>query len=252
MNKEALNYIYLLGGQDIEMISIKDILIKQGIKEGTGFYDRNLSWGAKLSSYSDIIDNRHTWVGIELGKDIPTPLNYIEIDHHNENSTKKASLLQIAELLDIELTREQLLIAANDSGYIPAITEMNTSTEEINEIRRKDRAAQGVNEDDEINAEKSLSYNKQIINGIILIKSLTPHFSAVLDRLYPFEQAIIYNDFSLLYTGKNRDLLIPLFSNLLKEGKAFYGGNNKGFIGTARGKLSADEINELINVILKN
>ena len=49
------------------------------------------------------------------------------------------------------------LVAANDSRYIPGMIKLGASREEIDDIRRADRAAQGVSEgDDERLAEESL------------------------------------------------------------------------------------------------
>ncbi len=52
--------------------------------------------------------------------------------------------MQIPELLNIELSRWQQLIAANDCGYIPAMLKMDASNNEIEAIRKADRKAQGV------------------------------------------------------------------------------------------------------------
>ena len=52
MNKEPLlkHYIFLLGGHDLEMQEIKNILAEKKLT----YHDHNLKWGARLSSYSSI------------------------------------------------------------------------------------------------------------------------------------------------------------------------------------------------------
>ena len=90
------------------------------------------------------------FVGVELVPDITQPENYIIIDHHNENSHKDSSLEQVVDFLnnnlslDIQMTRELQLIAANDKGYITAMLNMKATREEISNIRQRDREAQGV------------------------------------------------------------------------------------------------------------
>ena len=71
---------------------------------------------------------------------------YHRIDHHNEYCHLPSSLEQVASVLGVELNRKQRLIAANDVGYIPAMKALMATDEEIAEIRREDRRAQGVTE----------------------------------------------------------------------------------------------------------
>src|SRR3989339_778061 len=108
--------LFLLGGQDLEMLEIKKLLERENI----AYKDKNLKWGAKLSDYQNELSFSGTIYGIELEADIELPKNciYIEIDHHGKNDHEKSSLEQVAKILGIELTREQKLIAANDSRYI--------------------------------------------------------------------------------------------------------------------------------------
>jgi len=144
--REHTPFLFLLGGHDLEMAEIRRILDQYGIK----YHDRGLGWGnANLSVYADVLNNENRFVGIELKSDIDPPPNYLLIDHHNENAGKPSAIEQAAELLGIELTREQQLIAANDKGFIPAMEAIGATPEEITEIRRLDSEAQGVTEEDE-------------------------------------------------------------------------------------------------------
>ena len=111
--------IFLLGGRDLEMLEIKNILDA----EGEDNYDKELSWGAKLSDYSPILDKYSDHreiqlVGIELYNDVTNPSNYLDIDHHGDNAYKKSSLEQVAELLKLNLSPYHSFVAANDSGHI--------------------------------------------------------------------------------------------------------------------------------------
>src|SRR3972149_2622914 len=235
-------YIFLLGGCDLEMAAIKELLLKH--VDESRVKDKKLTWGAKLSDYKEYFNERSTFVGIELTEDTGPPENYIRIDHHNENADKPSSIEQIAELLQIKLNREQELIAANDKGYIPALEKYGATKEEITEIRRKDRAAQGVTEKDEKLAEESLQ-NLIKDKDITIVKSKTKHFSAITDRLYPCNSLLIYTNNELTYYGKGASGLSGHFSQLIKENKAYSGGGENGFFGIAENALKPGEIKKL-------
>lgn len=143
--QEKQQYHFLLGGYDLEMVTIKTILEQQGIP----FSDKQLKWGAKLSAYADVLNDEDHFVGIELIEDISTPKHYTLIDHHNEYAHLNSSLEQVAALLYINLDREKQLIAANDKGYIPAMEAKGAASDEITVIQERDRETQGVTEKDE-------------------------------------------------------------------------------------------------------
>jgi len=237
--------IFLLGGYDLEMKSIKKLLDRYSQK----YIDHNLSWGAKLSSYRhDITNNNYIYIAIELIEDIKSPKNYISIDHHNDMQHKKSSLEQVANMLGVKLTRKEKLIALNDSGYIPAMREYGATSDEIDEIRKKDRKAQGVSKEDEKLAIDSIA-NRKKENGILIIEALTPKFSAIVDRLYG-EDILIYNDNKLNYYGKNVEKVVNKFKDLVDQKKAYYGGGF-GFFGLSEGSFTKEEIIHFKNKILK-
>ncbi len=221
-------YHFLLGGLDLEMKEIENILIERNIK----FTNRNLNWGARLSSYSDLFNDDEIFVAIELIEDCDTPKNYIKIDHHNEFSYKKSSIEQVAELLNYKLNRYQQLVALNDRGYIPMLKCFGASKEEIREIREKDKFYQGVNEQDEILAERSI--NEMKIDKIPFVNSYGSKFSPISDKLFlmGYNEYVIYNENSLNYYGDKVNCLKRTFSEEIKSGIAYFGGNiNHGFFG---------------------
>lgn len=231
---EHTPYVFLLGGHDLEMKTIKQLLIDNGYAEPESIADLNLSWGAKLSAYQSRFNDEQTFVGIELSQDIVPPPHYINIDHHNENAGKPSSIEQIAKLLGIELIREQQLIAANDKGFIQAMETFGATPEEIADIRRRDREAQGVTEEDERLGEKSIRKFRKEKGEITLVKSLTSKFSTITDRLYPCDQLIVYTDDELNYFGKGTNRLKEAFAGLINESKAYSGGTSNGFFGLTK------------------
>jgi hypothetical protein len=234
-------FIFLIGGMDLEMATIIGILDLHGLQ----YVNKKLSWGATLSAYEAYFNDENTFVGIELTEDIKPPKHYVCIDHHNEKSHKPSSLQQIAVLLELTLNRDQLLICANDAGYIPAMEAMGASKEEIAAIRMEDRKQQGVTEEDERLAEVSIRENMIIQDELIVIKSLTSRFSAITDRLYPYRNLLIYTDDSLTYYGAHIKELVRSFSHLIKEGKAYNGGGDDGFFGISMKSLSPDTFIQL-------
>lgn len=122
---------FYLGGKDLEMIEIKNALAVAG----QVVRDTNLSWGAKASAYGQEIKMAITGghfipVLVELELDIELPENsFVVVDHHNDSAGRPASILQVLDLLGLEPTRHQLLVAADDSSYIPGMLAMEATPE---------------------------------------------------------------------------------------------------------------------------
>ncbi len=238
---DTKKYRFLLGGYDLEMVAIKQLLEANDCL----YEDRNLAWGARLSAYIGLLNNHETFVGIELVEDINPPEHYIAIDHHNLNSDKPSSIEQVAKLLGVSLNRYQQLVAANDSGYIPAMLQAGAKEDEILQIRQADRRAQGVSEDDEDLAISSIEKKLNRYGELLVIESLTPKFSAITDRLYPFEKLLIAFDNHFVYYGKGTAQLIEKYRPLIEDKKAYYGGLDKGFFGLDKKSFTTEEANRL-------
>lgn len=264
--------IFLLGGHDLEMETIRKLLESIGFSDldsfhaGNGhFADRNLRWDSSfLSKYSDILEtygNRngcHIY-GIELrpdppagksdGQHIALPANYTLIDHHDEDSDKESSLEQVFKILqahyvkDIEWRREFELVAANDSKYIPGMKAIPgekggpASDKEIADIRFRDRRAQGITPDMEEAAKKAMHENMETDNNLIVVKDVpSGAFSVVCDNLYPYGSLLIYNSDEFCFYGKRSDEILTLISGwttTVDPKRIYYGGGKDGFVGWA-------------------
>lgn len=246
-------FIFLLGGADLEMNTIRLLLNRQQCC----YHDLHLKWdNACLSAYKDYIDRSRDdrncrFVGIELQEDIVPPSGYIQIDHHNENAGKPSALEQLADLLGVPLNRYEQLVAANDRAYIPGMKALQASDTEISEIRRADRACQGVTEEQECLAEQAIKECLEVCNGLILVKALSPCFSPICDRLFPYEKLLVYTDDEWIYYGKQTDKLISLFQGEILHNKVFYGGGPNGYIGCKKKVYTIDEIKQFIGLIKK-
>lgn len=244
--------IFLLGGSDLEMTTIKNLLVNAGEQ----FETHDLRWdNAKLSSYEKTLEEHGNSpdcqiYGIELNEDIPHPDNYVRIDHHNDFANKPSSLEQVATLLGLEMDRHMQLVAANDSRYIPGMIKLGASREEIDDIRRADRAAQGVSEDDDERlAEESLKSCKGDASNLYVVKSLTSKFSTICDRMYPYRRLLIYNDDVAEFYGEGVNDLTSLFKSELDAKKMYHGGGDSGYLGTVSGAYSKEEISGIVDKI---
>lgn len=252
MDKEKI--IFLFGGHDLEMCTIKELLCEQGIR----YFDAGLRWdNAQVSAYAQVLKQYGdcpdwTIYGVELGTDISLPCNYKVIDHHNENRDKPSALEQVAEILGVTLDRYQQLVAANDKGYIKAMkcAIPNVTDAEMNDIRLKDRRAQGVTDTDERLAQMAINVNKEDCGELVIVKALSPKFSLISDLVYPYDNLLIYMDDRWCFYGKKTNRIRQLFGQETKEGYLYYGGDvAEGYVGLKEGIASKEEVQSMVNLI---
>ncbi|MBD3842714.1 MAG: hypothetical protein IE909_12690, partial [Campylobacterales bacterium] len=180
---------------------------------------------------------------IELEQDITPPSNYIEIDHHGKNDHKPSSLEQVADILGLELSRKQQLIAANDSRYIDGMKKLCATNKEIEMIRKEDRAAQGISEFDEKLGIASVENSKSHI-----IYSITSHFSATSDEAHKkYDKYVLYNYSKIVFYGYKKEKILEfLESQNISKNSFYYGGGDFGFIGIKDNILDKNQIENLI------
>ncbi len=206
-NKQNLHFF--LGGRDLEMDVIKKLLEEEGVS----YSDANLGWGnAKVSSYKEeiekVVSEGKTPVFVELAHDMNMPFNFIDIDHHNENANRPASVLQVADMLGIDRTRDMELVGANDSGYIPAMIKMGASKEEVARVRRRDRMMQGITEEQEKEAVRALNESTEVVNGVYIVRMKHSKTATVADRLFdenkPQNLLVFSDDGEINYYGDGK------------------------------------------------
>lgn len=177
------NMVFFMGGADAEMLAIADACREAGV----AIVNKHLGWGAAASAYSEeiacAISEGKTPVLVELTLDIELPANTVVVDHHNENAGKPASILQVLDLLGIEPTRYQQLVAANDCAYIPGMIALGATPEEVAAVRLADRAAQGITPEQEAEAERAIAA-ATVVNGVTIIKMAHSKTATVCDRLF--------------------------------------------------------------------
>ena len=228
--------IFLLGGRDLEMAYIKEMLGQCG---GVQVFDNGLSWdNARLSSYAAQIKefgNKDDVMiyGVELSNDIgQLPGNYRNIDHHGEKDTLPSSLEQTARILGICMDRRMRLIAENDRSYIPGMERAGATPEEIMEIRALDRRAQGVTSETEESAKQAIACGLEEKDSLKIVKDApSKTFPVISDLLYPYTSLLIYNTDELCFYGngaqRRRSKIDPY--DFSKYG--YYGGGENGYCG---------------------
>lgn len=206
--------LFFLGGYDLEMVTIRDLLEEQQAV----FHDGHLTWGAKASAYRDeiraAIDRGATPVLIELDNDLDLPTSpatdlltqhsgpptrhsllppCLLVDHHGARAgaDRPTSLHQVFSLLGLppeRWTRHFDLVAANDRGHIRAMLALRppATRDELIAIRAADRAAQGVRPEDEAAAREAVARRETVASGALTILRLTAqHTSPAADLMEP-------------------------------------------------------------------
>ena len=166
-----LVFEFFLGGYDLEMITIRDLLHDFGLK----VHDFRLGWGAKASDYRDQIESTiqrgKTPVLVELLDDIGlsnrSDVSIVIVDHHGDRAgfDSKTSLEQVFQLLrlpDDKWTRHLQLVAANDRGHVQAMHQLGATLEEMNEIRAADRRAQAITSDQELAGQRAIDSAQRV------------------------------------------------------------------------------------------
>lgn len=242
--------VFFIGGADAEMKEIVRVLTERG----ESFIDAGLGWGASVESYKDEIDaalaagDQPVLIELTGASEIA---GAIDVDHHGSRSGEPASIIQVLSLLGIEPSRKQLLIAANDSGFIPGMVAAGASAAEIAEIRALDRSAQGITPEQEAQAVEAIESRK--VDGHLTVVSLAHSKTAtVTDRLFgEYDQLIVLSgDGEVNFFGDGE-----LCSHLKEKFQGWNGGSGLGKHGESAfwgGYPDHQEVEDFILNFLKN
>ena len=240
-----MDRIFLLGGHDLEMLEIRRLLERVDVR----YADAALGWGnANLSAYTELMQAEPDgdYYGVELHEDCMPPQHYTRIDHHNDCTSRPAAILQVAALLSVEPDRRMMLVAANDARYIPGMLAMGASEDEVRAVRRADRAAQGVTEEDERLAEQSIAEGVCEVGDGLIVHALTGCFSPICDRLYPYHRLLVYTDREWTFYGEGAARLCRLLQGDVDAGRIYYGGGTDGYAGAVAGTYTPQEIEDFV------
>jgi len=262
-NKE---YVFFLGGHDLEMLVIRDLLARQGAP----YVDKGLGWGAKASAYQKEIGKavrqKRLPVLVELEDDTGLAGNEVVIvDHHGTRAgvDKPTALEQVWRLLEMphsdwqEARYEDLpypLIAANDRGHVRAMQYLGATQEQMTKVRELDRKAQGITEQQERQAQVGIERAQHRLHGRLTVVQV-PHAktATVTDRLHValggpgYENLLIVSPDETNFYGRGEAIC-----RLDKQWPGGWSGGelpDRGFWGIGRA-LVADEVAEVLKSTL--
>lgn len=183
---------FIVPANDGEAVEIRKILQAAGVDHVVTRQPWGATWAGLEPEVVQVVEGflsanpSAILYGVELGG--PARWGGLNVDHHryrdDDRSNEKSSIEQVAALLRVELTRHQLLIAANDKGWIPALKAiMGASDNEIKIVRAQDRLAQGVTPDQEAQAVADVKA-AEVRGGKWLVRCPLGSTSAITDRLY--------------------------------------------------------------------
>lgn len=255
---------FFLGGNDLEMMAIRRLLRAKGIP-ADHIHDKHLGWGAKVSDYeSEIVTlpKQAKAVLIELENDLNVESDrVIVLDHHGARAgiDKPSVLEQLWHLLEMPQDQwgkgefaDYPLIVANDKGYIPAMRRMGASDAQIADIRARDRAAQGITQQQERQAEQALREKRSEADGKLIVVDL-PHsrIAPVTDRLMldeGYRNLLIVSPEEINFSGDG--ILVNCLSKAFPDG--WYGGElpARGYWGITTDKAEASAIEIFLRDLL--
>ena len=260
MNENKI--IFLLGGHDLEMVEIRIMLENTGYNNGALFpendllfFDNDLGWGAKWSDYNDVLTdarfNEYIIYGVELTSDTPLKENWKVVDHHNDLPAVPTSIEQIANTLNIKLTRKQELIAANDHGHIKALKSICATDTEIKDIRKLDRNHQGVTEEqwNQATVDVNTQDRIEIFYDFTIINTRINKFSAITDQIPDYNKLLVYNSNSICYYGEFAlESVKSIFLNIYGDKNIYSGGTHGGYCNVTR-EVTLKEIDTTIQLL---
>ncbi len=247
--KEKGIRIWVVPKNDLEAGRIISLLRKRGETVLVTEQKWGASWDKLEEKIKTIIEGAKA-EGIDIyGVELQgNPEGVINIDHHvygdDDRSNPKSSLEQVAEIIGYRLSIDEQFIAANDRGYIPAMEELarkmgiseNDCQAIIQNIRFRDRLAQGVTAKEETEAEEAIERLGEIgeKRDYILVDGL-PHSktSTITDRLYgKYDNLLVTSqDGEVNFFGKTEiiNMLNEKFpggwsGGELDKGNGFWGG----------------------------
>jgi len=187
---KARKYWFFLGGHDLEMITIRDLL---DTHYDSQYSDAGLKWGARASNYEAEIEEKvyqgYTPVLVELEVDIEHTDGPIElIDHHGDAAghDQPTSLEQVYIKLGMDFegaSEDQKAIAANDRGYVYELRKRGFSENKIREIREREWKIQGISDDEVSQAKDAIAHRLDEGPGLIIVNTQSDRAGLIADLL---------------------------------------------------------------------
>ena len=240
---------FIIPANDGESVEIRKILRDNGIDHVVTRQAWGATWAGLESAVVEKIERflstnpSAVIYGIELGG--PSRWSAINIDHHvyrDENrANEKSSIEQVATLLGVELTRHQILVSANDKGWIPALKAMGATENEIKIVRAQDRLSQGVTPDQEAQAVGDIEA-AEVRGSKWLVRCPQGSTSAITDRLFGRYTELLTVDGQngkWIYFGPRHMQFYSLTEGMTDKARWAGGDPKNGFSGVEKPAESA-------------
>lgn len=253
------NMVFFLGGHDAEMSEIARIAHAAGIK----VFDKGLGWGAKLSDYADEIETFRCSGKMLVFVELEGAMEFVRqntdfgcniqvVDHHNQFSGSPASILQVCELVRVKPNWWQQALAINDVAWIPGMQRAGIDTRVQAEIRKLDRAEQGITYAQELEAEQAVRTAEFLSNGVVVARLSHSKFAPVKDRLVlaGFTQIVSYctTDGETEFQGDG--VIVQRVHQKFGEGKGGWCGGQVGVHGgSAFAGFYTQDLNEVLTFV---
>lgn len=239
--------IFVVPENDLESQQIIQLLKRNGYVLGENLFVTKQGWGASWEGLEpeikEAIKGKDNVYGVELQGNA----GFHNIDHHkydgDDRSNPKSSIEQVADLLGVQLTVWEMLVAANDKGYIPAmysachkLKEQGFRDEDtfgiIQDIRYADRVAQGITYEQEEQAIEALEKAEKT-DDLTLVHLPHSKCATITDRLYGKYKnlAIVSDDGEINFYGDGK-----VCEEMLEEFGGWAGGElpKTGFFGVSK------------------
>lgn len=208
----APSHRFFLGGRDLEMLAIRELLIEAGLGDRT--VDHGLAWGARASAYAGGIAASlacgETPVLIELADDLGDDFDrsrILFVDHHGARAgaDRPSSLRQVFALIapgrELVWTRWMALVEANDIGHAEGLRRLGAAHEEIRRVRDADRRAQGITPEIEAESRRAIAGLVRR-DGLAIVETTAATSSAIADFLLPEYGGPRVDELLVLMPGK--------------------------------------------------
>ena len=191
--------LFVLGGEDLEMYTIKQLLEKAGYK----WVQPKTEWGNHLyaqNELGELAPPAENYVFVECSPRGEFSANTTVIDHHGVLADRPASVTQVVRSTWFstvytglsEAERRHLeLVAAHDQEYIYGLQRVGATEKEFEEILSAARRVSGVTSEEETEAKSAIEQNLKVVGSVTIVHIPHTRASTIVERLFGQYQALL-------------------------------------------------------------
>ncbi len=186
---EKKGMLFVLGGDDLEMVVIRWLLGFLGVR----WVQPRKGWGNHVLTPGECVVEAGDFSSVIFVECAPgegwDPATTTIADHHGDLSWRESSLMQVIDRLNARDKMSERLISwaevvsANDMGHIAGMKAMGATQAEITHVRFLDREAQGITPEQEAGAERAVA-EKETDGRLTVVRLAHSKTATVCDRLH--------------------------------------------------------------------